>query len=161
IAIDYQSGDVVAHVGSAGYFDETRYGAIDMTRAVRSPGSTLKPIIYGLSFEMGIAHPETLIDDRPVRFGTYSPKNFDTEWHGTVTIREALALSLNIPAVKVLDAIGPGKLFARLQQIGIDPVLPTGAEPTLALALGGVGLRLIDLATLYAGLARGGEQVTL
>jgi penicillin-binding protein 1C len=161
IAVDHHSGDVIAHVGSASYFDETRYGAIDMTRAVRSPGSTLKPIIYGLSFEMGIAHPETLIEDRPVRFGTYSPKNFDSEWHGTVTIREALALSLNIPAVKVLDAIGPGKLFGRFQQIGLDPVLPTGAEPTLALALGGVGLRLIDLATLYAGLARGGEPVML
>ena len=80
-----------------------------MASAVRSPGSTLKPFIYGLAFEAGLAHPETLIEDRPVRFGTYAPKNFDDGYHGTVTIREALANSLNIPAVKVLDAVGPGQ----------------------------------------------------
>ena len=114
-----------------------------MTSAVRSPGSTLKPIIYGLAFEAGLAHPETLIEDRPARFGLYVPKNFDQDWHGTVTIRMALAQSLNIPAVKVLDAIGPQKLYGRFAQVGIAPVLPKGAEPSLAIALGGLGLRLV------------------
>jgi penicillin-binding protein 1C len=161
IAIDHRIGEVIAHVGSPGYLDEGRRGAVDMTSAVRSPGSTLKPLIYGLAFEGGIAHPETLIEDRPARFGAYVPKNFDQDWHGTVTIRTALAQSLNIPAVKVLDALGPQKLLGRLGQAGIEPVLPKGAEPSLAIALGGLGLRLSDLAALYAGLARGGEAIVL
>jgi penicillin-binding protein 1C len=161
IALDHRTGEIIAHVGSAGYLDEERFGAVDMASAVRSPGSTLKPLIYGLAFEAGFAHPETLIEDRPSRFGLYVPKNFDQDWHGTVTVRMALAQSLNIPAVKVLEAIGPSKLVGRLQQAGIDPVLPKGAEPNLAIALGGVGLRLVDLATLYADLARGGEPVAL
>ena len=89
------------------------------------------------------------------------PKNFDSEWHGTVTIRAALIHSLNIPAVKVLEAVGAGRLYSRLQQAGVDPVLPKGADPSLAMALGGVGLRLVDLAQLYAAIARGGEPVAL
>ena len=161
IAVDHRTGEVIAHVGSPGYLDEDRFGAVDMTSAIRSPGSTLKPIIYGLAFEAGLAHPETLIEDRPARFGVYVPKNFDLDWHGTVTVRMALAQSLNIPAVKVLDALGAQKLFGRFAQVGIVPVLPKGAEPSLAIALGGLGLRLSDLATLYAGLARGGEPVAL
>jgi penicillin-binding protein 1C len=159
--VDHHTGEVIAHVGSPGYLDDGRFGAVDMTDAVRSPGSTLKPLIYGLAFEAGLAHPETLIEDRPVRFGLYTPKNFDQDWHGTVTIRMALAQSLNIPAVKVLDALGPSKLYGRLQQTGLNPVLPKGAEPTLAIALGGLGLKLSDLAALYAGLARGGEPIAL
>jgi penicillin-binding protein 1C len=161
IALDHRTGEVIAHVGSPGYLDETRLGANDMTEAVRSPGSTLKPIIYGLAFEAGLAHPETLIEDRPARFGVYVPKNFDQDWHGTVTIRTALAQSLNIPAVKTLDAVGPTRLVGRLAQVGVAPVLPKGAEPTLAIALGGLGLKLSDLATLYAGLARGGAAIAL
>ena len=161
IALDHRTGEVVAHVGSPGYLDEARFGAVDMTGAVRSPGSTLKPIIYGLAFEAGLAHPDTLIEDRPTRFGVYVPKNFDQDWHGTVTVRMALAQSLNIPAVKVLEALGPPRLFGRLAQVGVVPVLPKGAEPTLAVALGGVGLKLSDLAGLYAGLARGGEPIAL
>ncbi|HEU0060410.1 MAG TPA: penicillin-binding protein 1C [Hyphomicrobiaceae bacterium] len=161
IAVDHTTGEVIAQVGSPGYLDARRFGALDMTNAVRSPGSTLKPLIYGLAFEAGLAHPETLIEDRPSRFGAYAPKNFDQDWHGTVSVRMALAQSLNIPAVKVLDALGPGKLYGRLQQVGATPVLPKGAEPTLAIALGGLGLRLSDLAMLYSSLARGGEQVPL
>jgi len=161
VVADHATGDILAYVGAADYFDEDRNGAVDMARAVRSPGSTLKPIIYGLAFEAGIAHPETLIEDRSERFGTYVPKNFDLEFHGTVTVREALALSLNIPAVKMLASVGPGKLANRLRRAGAPPVLPRDAEPTLAMALGGVGLRLVDLATLYAAMARGGDPVAL
>ena len=161
IALEHRSGRVIAHVGSPGHLDEARQGAIDMTDAVRSPGSTLKPLIYGLGFEYGLAHPETLIEDRPARFGTWSPKNFDEDFHGTVTVREALAQSLNIPAVKVLAAVGPSRLIGRLRRSGIAAELPGRTEPTLAVALGGVGMRLSDLAGLYAALARGGEPVPL
>jgi penicillin-binding protein 1C len=161
VVVDHRTGEVVAQVGSPGMLDEERFGAVDMTSAIRSPGSTLKPIIYGLAFELGLAHPETLIEDRPARFGVYVPKNFDHGWHGTVSIRTALTQSLNIPAVKVLEALGAGKLYTRLQQAGVNPVLPKGTDPSLAIALGGLGLRLTDLAQLYAGLARGGEPVAL
>ncbi len=161
IAVDHASGEVRAHVGSSGYLDEDRQGAVDMLRAVRSPGSTLKPLVYGLAFDAGIAHPETLIEDRPARFGTYVPKNFDHEFQGTITIREALAKSLNIPAVRVLDAVGPAKFYGRMTAIGLEPQLPKDAEPSLAIALGGLGLTPRDLAQLYATLARGGAPVTL
>jgi len=90
IAVDNESGDVLARVGSSDYFDERRAGQVDMTRAVRSPGSTLKPFIYGLAFEDGFVHPESLIDDRPIRFGTYAPENFDMTFQGTVPVRKAL-----------------------------------------------------------------------
>ncbi len=161
LAVDHTTGEVIAHVGSAGYLDDDRLGAIDMTRAVRSPGSTLKPFIYGLAFDAGIAHPETLIEDRAARFGSYAPKNFDESYHGTVKIRDALAQSLNIPAVKVLAAVGPGKLAGRFRSIGVEPQFPDGTAPTLAMALGGVGLTLHDLATLYSSLANGGDAVVL
>ena len=161
IVVDHRTGEIVAYVGSPGLLDIERLGAIDMASALRSPGSTLKPIVYGLAFELGLAHPSTLIEDAPVRFGLYVPKNFDSEWHGTVTIRAALIHSLNVPAVKVLEAVGAGRLYSRLQQAGVDPVLPKGADPSLAMALGGVGLRLVDLAQLYAAIARGGEPVAL
>jgi penicillin-binding protein 1C len=114
-----------------------------------------------MAFDLGLAHPETLIEDRPTRFGSYMPKNFDHDFHGTVSLRAALAKSLNIPAVKLLDAVGPGRLINKFQQLGLSPQLPTGAEPTLAIALGGVGMTLRDLAQLYAGLARGGDAIIL
>lgn len=159
LVIDNKTGEILAYVGSADYFDASRNGAVDMAKAIRSPGSTLKPLIYGLAFERGLAHPETLIEDRPVRFGTYAPKNFDTEFHGTVTIREALQKSLNVPAVKVLSEAGPQALFGRLQEISVQPVLPESAEPSIAIALGGLGMRLTDLSRIYVALARNGQTI--
>ena len=161
LAVEHRTGEIVAWVGSAGHLDEARLGAIDMTEAVRSPGSTLKPLIYGLAFEQGILHPETLIEDRPARFGVWAPRNFDEDFHGTVTVREALGQSLNIPAVKVLAAVGPARLVGRLRRVRAVPVLGKRTEPTLAIALGGVGMRLSDLALVYTGIARGGEAVRL
>ena len=103
LTVDHANGDVLARVASADYLDTRRAGQVDMTAAVRSPGSTLKPFIYGLAFEDGLVHPETLIEDRPVRFGGYAPENFDQTFQGTVTVRRALQLSLNVPAIAVLD----------------------------------------------------------
>lgn len=154
IAVDNASGDVLAHVGSADYFDERRAGQVDMTRAVRSPGSTLKPFIYGLAFEDGFVHPESLIDDRPIRFGSYAPENFDMTFQGTVPVRRALQLSLNVPAIALLDRVGSSRLSSRLKQAGVSLVLPKDEAPGLAMGLGGVGVTLHDLAQLYVGLAR-------
>ena len=132
-----------------------------MTRAVRSPGSTLKPFIYGLAFEDGFVHPESLIDDRPIRFGSYAPENFDMRFQGTVPVRKALQLSLNVPAVALLDRVGASRLSSRLRQAGAHLVLPKDETPGLAMGLGGVGISLQDLVQLYGGLARLGSALPL
>jgi penicillin-binding protein 1C len=157
IAVDNVSGDVLARVGSPDYFDDRRAGQVDMTRAVRSPGSTLKPFIYGLAFEDGFVHPESLIDDRPIRFGSYAPENFDMTFQGTVPVRKALQLSLNVPAIALLDRVGASRLSSRLKQAGANLVLPKDEAPGLAMGLGGVGVTLQDLVQLYCGLARLGS----
>ena len=154
VVVDNESGDVLARIGSADYFDDSRAGQVDMTRAVRSPGSTLKPFIYGLAFEDGFVHPESLIDDRPLRFGSYAPENFDMTYQGTVPVKRALQLSLNVPAIALLDRVGSSRLSSRLRQAGVNLVLPKEEAPGLAMGLGGVGVTLQDLAQLYAGLAR-------
>ena len=161
VAVDHGSGEVLARVASADYFDIRRAGQVDMTAALRSPGSTLKPFIYGLGFEDGLIHPDTLIEDRPIRFGSYAPENFDLTFQGTVTVRRALQLSLNVPAVAVLDKVGANRFAARLEQAGGSFALPEGEVPGLAIGLGGVGVKLTDLVALYAGLARLGTTVPL
>ena len=105
LVIDNGTGEVRAHVGGTGYFDRARAGQVDLAFAIRSPGSTLKPFIYGLGFEDGLVHPETLIDDRAIRYGAYAPENFDDTFHGTVTVRTALQQSLNVPALQLLETL--------------------------------------------------------
>jgi len=161
VVVDNATGEVMARVASPDYFDERRAGQVDLTQAVRSPGSALKPFIYGLGFEDGLIHPESLIEDRPIRYAGYQPENFDLTFQGTVTVRRALQLSLNVPAVAVLDEVGPSRLIARLAEAGAPLVLPRREAPGLALGLGGVGVRLTDLTMLYAGLARQGTVAPL
>ncbi len=157
LAVDNATGEIRAHVGAADYLSEARGGALDMTAALRSPGSALKPFIYAMAFENGIAHPETVLDDRPSRYGLYQPENFDLTFQGAVTARIALQNSLNLPAVELLSEVGPARFLARLRNAGAEIVLPKDAVPSLAMGLGGLGIRLTDLARLYAGLARGGS----
>ncbi len=161
ILADSQNGEILAEVGSANYFDGGRSGWVDMTRVPRSPGSTLKPFIYGIAFDEGIVTPETLISDRPANFAGYRPENFDMTYQGDVTVRDALQLSLNVPAVQLLEAVGPANLLQRFRRAGIQPVLPKDEEPGLAIGLGGIGLSLADLVQAYAALANGGAKVTL
>ena len=130
-----------------------------MTQAIRSPGSTLKPLVYGLAFDQGLAHPETLIDDKPTAFGSYAPQNFDGIFRGTLRVNEALKLSLNIPVVKLTEALGPARLMAHLRRAGVTPRLQ--GKPGLAVALGGVGVSLQDLIQLYAALGNGGAPISL
>ena len=148
---------VLAYVGASDFFDARRTGQVDMIRAIRSPGSTLKPLIYGLGFDDLLIHPETLIDDAPTRFGGYSPGNFHHTYAGQLTVREALQQSLNIPAVAVLEQVGPARVAARLREVGL-PLHWSAAhpQPGLPLVLGGVGMSLEELVTLYVGLANGG-----
>jgi penicillin-binding protein 1C len=155
VAVEIADRGVRARVGGAGR--DRAGGYIDMTRAIRSPGSTLKPFLYAIAFDEGIAAPETLVRDAPRRFGGYLPENFDRRYHGDVTLEDALRHSLNLPAVATLDRIGAGRFEASLRRGGAHIVMPRRAdsEPGLALALGGVGMSLEDLVELYAIL--GGE----
>jgi penicillin-binding protein 1C len=132
-----------------------------MTRAIRSPGSTLKPFIYGLAFEEGVVAQETIIEDRPSDFSGYRPRNFDMSYQGDVSIRQALQLSLNVPAVRLLEAVGPSRLMVRFRRADVRPILPASEAPGLAIGLGGVGMTLKDLVQLYAGLANQGTPVHL
>jgi penicillin-binding protein 1C len=133
--------------------DDARQGFVDMTQALRSPGSTLKPLVYALAFDQGLAHPETLIEDRPDRFRRLCPQNFDRQFRGTIRVREALQLSLNIPVVALTEAWGPARLMAALRRAGRGRAAGQAAQPGLAVALGGVGVTLEHLVQLYAALA--------
>jgi penicillin-binding protein 1C len=141
--------------------DEARAGALDLTRAVRSPGSALKPFIYAMAFADGIAGPETRLADLPHRYGTYAPENFDRGFAGSVTAAEALRRSLNLPAVALLDQVGALRFAATLQQAGATLRLPPGADPSLPLALGGEGITLREAVGLYCALATDGTGGTL
>ena len=133
---------------------------LDLTMTRRSPGSALKPFVYGLAFDGLMLHPETLIEDGPLDVAGYEPQNFDREWHGPVTARQALQQSLNVPAIRVLERVGPDRFVARLRQSGAVVRLPSG-KPGLAVALGGVGINLRDLTMLYAALANDGKVAPL
>ena len=156
VVVDIHTRAVRALVGSAGL--DRAGGWMDMTTALRSPGSTLKPFIYGFAFDEGLAAPDTVIDDAPTRFDDYAPRDFDKVFHGKVTVREALTNSLNLPAVATLARVGPAAFEARLQAAGVRLARPKAAavEAGLPLALGGAGMRLRDLALLYAALGDGG-----
>ena len=144
---------------------EGRGDALDLTRAIRSPGSALKPFIYAMAFEAGNAGPQTRLDDLPRRFGNYAPENFDRSFNGPVTMAEALRRSLNLPAVALLAQLGPAQFLDRVTASGIALHMPRRAigqaDPSLPLALGGAGITLRDLASLYEGLATDGSVTPL
>jgi penicillin-binding protein 1C len=149
---------VRAYIGAADYFDAESRGQNDMVRAIRSPGSALKPFVYALAFDDLLIHPETIVTDRPMRFGDYAPQNFDHRFHGELTAREALQLSLNLPAVALLDRVGPRRFADLFRKVSL-PLHLSGpqAVPGLPIVLGGVGTSLEDLVALYAGIADGGS----
>jgi len=156
LVVEVKTRAVRAAVASAGLGRPG--GWMDMTRALRSPGSALKPFIYAMAFDQGLAAPDTTLKDAPTRFDGYAPENFDRTFHDQVTAREALANSLNVPAVATLAKLGPEAFEARLTAAGAHLVRPrTGlTDPGLALALGGEGITLRDVAMLYAALADDG-----
>ncbi len=158
---DHRSGAIRAYAGSADFFDAKRQGQVDMVQAIRSPGSTLKPFIYAMGIDLGLIHPESVVRDAPTRFGDYQPENFQRNYMGEVTIRVALQQSLNVPAVGVLDGIGPERFAAHLRQAGIALKLPVAEKPGLPIALGGVGATLGDLVTLFAALGNDGKARAL
>ncbi len=157
LVLDNATHEVRAYLGSADFSSQARFGHVDMVKAQRSPGSTLKPFIYGLALDDGLIHGASLLRDVPRLRQDYQPDNFSSDFSGPVSPRDALRYSLNLPAVQVLDALTPERLAAALATVGTTYQLPASGTPNLALALGGGGMNLWDLVTLYSSLTTQGQ----
>jgi len=155
LVVENATRQVRAYVGSADLFDSSRAGYVDMVRAVRSPGSTLKPFLYALAIEEGLIHSQSLLADVPGLFTEYQPDNFSGGYSGPVSATQALQRSLNIPAVSLLAHYGPERFAARLRNAGLELYLP-GDQASLAMVLGGEGVTLEGLVGLYTALANQG-----
>ncbi|CAN2042089.1 Penicillin-insensitive transglycosylase / Transpeptidase-like module [Candidatus Magnetomoraceae bacterium gMMP-15] len=156
LVVENKSLAVKAYVGSGDFFDNSRFGHVDMIRAYRSPGSLLKPLLYAFTMEEGLIHSESLLVDAPLSFSGYSPGNFTRGFSGPVSASKALQRSLNIPAVDLLDRLGPDFFDSRLRQGGLHLRFPSHEGPNLSMILGGVGSNLEDLVSAYTAYARNG-----
>jgi penicillin-binding protein 1C len=156
LIVDNATLEARAYVGSAQFGDESRLGHVDMIGAERSPGSTLKPFLYGLALDDGLIHSESLLLDVPQDFAGYRPANFGDSFNGPVAASEALRLSLNVPAVDLIERVTPNRFVARLRNSGVELTLPKGARPNLSMILGGTAARMDQLVGAYTALARGG-----
>lgn len=156
LVIDNATLEVLAYAGSADFGDAERFSHVDMVRARRSPGSTLKPFLYAFALDDGLIHSESLLADVPQSFGGYQPGNFQQSFHGPVSVSEALVRSLNVPAVEVLEQLGPARFVSQLRRGGLALELPRAAQPNLSIVLGGAGVTLEQLTSAYTAFARGG-----
>uniref|UniRef100_UPI002624BCC9 penicillin-binding protein 1C n=1 Tax=uncultured Azohydromonas sp. TaxID=487342 RepID=UPI002624BCC9 len=160
LVMDNDTLEVLAYAGSADFADPRRAAHVDMVRAVRSPGSTLKPFLYALALDEGLVHSESLLVDAPQSFGGYQPGNFQASFSGPVSVAEALRKSLNVPAVDLLERLTPQRFAAVLRAGGLRLRMAPGAQPNLSLILGGAGTTLEELVGAYRALARGGLSGT-
>ena len=161
LVVEEETMAVRAYLGSVDINDARRFGHVDMVSALRSPGSTLKPFLYGMALDDGLIHSESLLQDVPRRYGDYRPGNFSMGFTGAVPASTALSSSLNLPAVQLLEAYGPKRFAAQMRIGGVPLALPALAEPNLALILGGAGSRLEDLVSGYSAFARDGKSASL
>ncbi|CAN5168686.1 penicillin-binding protein 1C [soil metagenome] len=161
LIVDNQSQEVIAYVGSSDFGNTFDGGQVDGVRAVRSPGSALKPVLYGLAFDAGIITPKTKLADVPTNFSGYEPDNYDRRFNGPVTAEFALANSLNIPAVALLKEIGTPSLVSTLRKAGFSTIKKQAKELGLSMILGGCGVTLEEMTRLYTGLANGGKLAPL
>ncbi|MFN3786431.1 MAG: penicillin-binding protein 1C, partial [Thiothrix sp.] len=159
LVVENQTGYVRAYAGSADFHNKARAGHVDMVQAVRSPGSTLKPFLYGMAIDDGWLHSASLLSDVPIRLQGYAPRNFFRQFAGAVSVAEALQQSLNVPAVTVLQRLQPANFVARLRNAGVTITFPEQAEPNLSVILGGAGTTLEDLVRGFTALARGGVTI--
>lgn len=156
LVLNNRTMEVKAYAGSAG-FNETQFsGQVDGVRALRSPGSALKPALYMLAFDKGYVSPKTIVTDVPVNFNGYRPENYDESYRGKVSIEQALALSLNVPAVELLDKIGINDLNLLLANAGFNWITKNKRKTGLSLILGGCGTTLEEMTALYASFANKG-----
>lgn len=157
LVVDNQDMSTLAYLGSADYLNESRQGFVDMVTATRSPGSTLKPFIYGMAIDAGLIHAQSLLFDVPQSFAGYRPQNFTEDFSGPVSMSQALMRSLNMPAVQVLDQLSPETFYVKLKNAGLKLKLPQQAQPNLSLALGGGGVNMEQLVGVFSGLGRRGQ----
>lgn len=159
MVMDATTGEVKAYLGSADFNNNQRAGHVDMIKAIRSPGSTLKPFVYGDAIEQGLIHEQSLLHDTPVIKGHYRPTNFSGGYSGPVSTSDALLRSLNLPVLQVLNYGSVDALAARLNNGGLSLHWPKNAIPNKALVLGGVGAKLEDLVSAYSALINNGQAV--
>jgi penicillin-binding protein 1C len=157
MVINNQTHQVEAYVGSADFNNPVDGGQVDGVRAIRSPGSTLKPLLYATAFDKGIITPKSMINDVPTNFGGFEPDNFDKIFHGKVTVEFALANSLNIPAVKLLKEITTPVLVDKLKKADFQAVKKNSSKLGLSLVLGGCGVTLEELTNLFSSFANEGR----
>ncbi len=162
VILDARNSDILAMVGSADYNDPTIQGAVNVATSLRQPGSSIKPLVYAAAFEKGWT-PFTTITDEPIQFKTadglpYSPRNFDLTYHGEVTLAEALAQSLNVPAVRVMDFVGIRDFLQWAERLGITTFDQPAEHYGLSLALGSGEVRLLDLVNAYSVFANHGRR---
>ncbi len=156
VVINNTTQQVVAYVGSANFLDTTDGGQVNGAAAVRQPGSTLKPLLYGMCIDEGLMTPKMVLTDVPVAYDGYAPENFDRKFNGYITMEYALEHSLNIPAVKSLHLLGKDKLVAKLAACNFRQVRKDQSKLGLSMILGGCGATLEELTGLYASFAHNG-----
>ncbi len=158
VVLDHRSGELRALVGNPDFWDKEHGGQIIGFDVPRSPGSTLKPLVYALAIDQGQALPSFLVADVPVRYGSYSPENYDGSWAGMVTLQDALARSLNIPFVNLLQKVGVERMLGLLRDGGVRSLSTVPGFYGLSAVVGGLELTPLELAGLYAALADGGRH---
>jgi penicillin-binding protein 1C len=156
LILDYRSMEIRALVGSADFFDDSLQGMVNGTVSRRSPGSTLKPFIYGLALDQGLIHPETVLFDRPISFSTYAPDNYQRDFKGPVPAWSALVNSRNIPAVELASRLKNPDLYGFLKKAPVGD-LKEYSHYGLSLVLGSAEFSMLELVGLYAALGNGGE----
>ncbi len=157
LVVNHHTMEVKAYVASADFYDQQRYGQVDMIRAIRSPGSTLKPFLYGMALDQGLISSHSMLMDEAINIAGYKPENFSQNFSGKVSMSEALQRSLNIPAVQVLQFLGPGYFHAKLENAGVFLKMPQNSRPNLSMILGGTGTRLEELVSAYTAFSREGK----
>ncbi len=157
LVVNHHTMAVKAYVASADFYDDQRYGQVDMIRAIRSPGSTLKPFLYAMALDQGLITSHSMLKDEAINIAGYKPENFSHNFSGAVSVSDALQRSLNIPAVQVLQFLGPGYFHSKLENAGVMLRMPPNSRPNLSMILGGVGTRLEELVSAYTAFSRGGK----
>ncbi len=146
----------IVYAGSADFHNNKRYGHVDMIKATRSPGSTLKPFLYGMAIDDGLIHSESILFDVPMEYKGYHPENFHQQFSGPVSTRQALQRSLNLPAVQVLNEVGPESFYVRLANAGLKLKIPKDSKPNMAIILGGAGTQMETLVGTFSSLSQKG-----
>lgn len=159
LVVENHSGYVRAYAGTADFGNEARSGHVDMVQAIRSPGSALKPFLYGMAMDDGLVHSASLLSDVPMRLADYAPRNFFRRFSGAVSVEQALQQSLNVPAVGLLEQLTPEDFVARLRNGGVKMHFPEQSDPNLSVILGGAGVTLEDLVRGFTAFARQGISI--